>query len=190
MKKLLVIVSLVFVGMAANAQVYMGGSFNFSGNQVKDVDGNLKTTDLTISLFPEIGYYLTDKVDIGLDLGIGSTINKNHSSDVKTTTTNWLFSPYIRFSVIQAGDFEFIGKASAYVEGNKNYTSFGVQLVPIVVYNLNDHIAMHANLNFLSIGSSYSKVKDGNSTTSFNMGFNANNLATIGTLTIGFIFKF
>jgi len=190
MKKLLVIISLVFVGMAVNAQLYMGGSFDLRFSETKTDNGDKQTTSSTIGLFPEIGYYLNDRFDIGLDIGISSSVFNDHISDNKTTTTSWLFSPFVRYSVIQAGNFEVIGKGSAIVDGSKSYTSFGVQVVPVLAYNLNDHIALQANLNFLSVGTSYNKVKDGNATTRFNLGFNANNLANIGNLTVGFIYKF
>ena len=190
MKKLLVILSLVFTGIAVNAQLYMGGSFDLRFSQTKTDNGDKETTSSTIGLFPEIGYYLNDKFDVGLDIGISSSVYNNHISDNKTTTTSWLFSPFVRYSVIQAGNFELIGKGSAIVDGSKTYTSFGIQVVPILAYNLNDHIALQANLNFLSIGTSYNKVKDGDATTRLNFGFNANNLANIGNLTVGFIYKF
>ena len=190
MKKFLIVTSLVFVGMIANAQIYMGGSLNLSYSLTKADDGEKLTTNTNWGYFPEIGYYLSDKWDVGIELGGGQNVVKTHSTNNETKTSNWLFSPFTRYSVLQAGGFEIIGKGSAIVEGSKTYTSFGLQITPIVAYNLNNNFALQTNLNFMRFGASYNKIKDGNSTTNFNLGFNSNNLTTLGDLTIGFIYKF
>ena len=191
MKKLLIITGLVVAGMTINAQNYLGGSLNFSINATKADNGDKKTTTTNWGYFPEVGYYISDKWDIGIELGGGQTIEKNHAANNKTKTSNWLFSPFTRYSLIQAGGFELIGKGSLIITGSNTFTNYGLQITPVVAYNLNDKIALQANLNFASFGVSRNKIKDGgDSATNLNLGVNTNNLATIGDLTIGFIYKF
>lgn len=179
MKK--VFLAIMFAGVTAvyvQGQIYMGGSFNLSARST-DSDDKVTTN---ISLYPEIGYYLTDRWDIGLNSGIGY--------DSYASSANWLFSPYTRYSFIRSGKFELIGKASFLLEGGKNYFLLGPQVIPIVAYNLNEHIALQTNLNFISFGFSINKPKGGDATSNFNMGFNSNNVVSLGGLTIGFIYKF
>ena len=190
MRKLFVIASLLFAGMTANAQFFMGARFNFNAEQVNSDNGDKLTTEANFGVFADIGYRLTDKWDIGVEYGGALGVKENHISDTKTNTANWLFSPYVRYSVIQAGKFELLGKGSLILEGSKTYFQTGIQLTPIVAYNLNERIALQANLNFFSFGLSYNKVKDGNARTNFNLRGNSNNVATLGDITLGFIFKF
>ena len=63
-KLLLSIFMLCILSVAANAQVYMGGTFGFTYR--KDVN-DVSKRDFT--LVPEIGYQLNDKISTGLNLG-------------------------------------------------------------------------------------------------------------------------
>jgi hypothetical protein len=189
MKKLLIIVSLIFVGTAVNAQWFMGARFNINADQTRDDDGTKRKTDASIGIYADIGYELTDSWDIGVDYGGTLGFIKNHSADTKTNTANWLLSPYARYSLFQAGNFELLGKGSLILEGSKTYYQVGLQAVPVLAYHLNERIALQANLNFFSFGVSYNKIKKGDARTNFNLGGNTNNVATLGGLTIGFLIK-
>ncbi|MDR1155330.1 MAG: outer membrane beta-barrel protein [Bacteroidales bacterium] len=195
MKRLFVIAGLIFTGMAANAQVYAGGSFNMDGNSTKNNDGEKQTTTFSIGLQPEIGYYLTDRCDVGASLRLGYTGDKDHTTDTKTETTNWRLSPFIRYALFQIGKFEVIERTNVFIGGAKNGAgtktfNAGAGITPILAYNLNDRLALQTELNFVSVGLTYSKVKDGNSTVNSNIGFNADNLLNVGGITIGFRYKF
>jgi len=190
MKKLLVIASLIIAGMSVNAQLYMGARFDINAGQVKNDNGDKKTTEASFGFYDDLGYRLTDVWDIGAEFGGMVGTNKNHATDTETTSAHWLLSPYVRYTVIQAGKFDFMGKGSLILEGTKNYTLIGLQFVPMVAYNMNERIALQTNLNFLSFGISHNKEKKGDARTNFNLGGNSNNVATLGGLTIGFIYKF
>jgi len=190
MKKLLVTASLIFAGMVVNAQLYMGARFDINAGQVKSDNGDKKTSDFSFGAYDDLGYRLTDVWDIGAEFGGMVGVHTNHATDTETTSAHWLLSPYARYTVIQAGKFDFKGKGSLILEGTKTYTMIGIQLVPMVAYNMTEHIVLQTNLNFLSFGISRNKVKDGDANTNFNVGGNSNNVATLGGLTIGFIYKF
>jgi hypothetical protein len=195
MKKLFFIAGLVFAGMTANAQIYAGGSFNFRVGGTQNDNGDNLSTTVSFGLYPEVGYYISDRWDAGVNLGVRVGSDKNHVSGAKTKTNSWQFSPYARFAVIRAGDFEVLGKGSVFFNGGKNdrgikYFGSGVEITPILAYNLNEHITLQAILNFASYGSTYTKNKDGDAAYDFNVGFNTNNVAGIGDLTVGFIYKF
>ncbi len=198
MKKFLVAVSLVFVAMTANAQLYLGGSLSFDVTADKDNNGNDLNTITSFGLSPEIGYYITDRFDIGIDLNISSLSNKDHPSNTKTTTTAWGIAPYARYSFFQFGNFEVIGKGSVFVAGGKrkvgsNETklmTFGLNVTPIIAYNLTSNIALFTELDFVSFGFDRTKVKDGDAATHFGFGFDADDLTTLGGISVGFIYKF
>jgi len=190
MKKFLVILSLTITGIAVNAQLYMGFRFDISANQVNNNNGDKKTSEFSFGAYDDLGYRLTEVWDVGAEFGGMISVYTNHASDTETTSAHWLLSPYARYTVFQAGKFDFMGKGSLILEGTKNYFLVGLQVVPMVAYNLSDHIALQTNLNFLSFGLSRNKIKDGDANTNFNLGGNSNNVATLGALTIGFIYKF
>ena len=184
------VVGLIFAGMTANAQLYMGFRFDISAGQIKNDNGDKRTSEFSFGAYDDLGYRLTNAWDIGLEFGGMVGIYTNHVSDVETTTAHWLFSPYARYTVIQAGKFDIKGKGSMILEGTKDYNLAGIQLVPMVAYNINERFALQTNLNFLSFGVSHKKVKKGNASTNFNFRGNSNNVATLGDITIGFIYKF
>ena len=190
MKKLFVIVSLIFAGMAVNAQLYMGYRFDIKADQIKNDDGDKRTSSTSIGIYADLGYQLTDKFDIGAEYGGSLGVSENHISGTKDNTAQWLLSPYVRYSLLQAGKFELLGKGSMVLEGSKTEFRMALRAVPVLVYNLNDRIELLTNLNFFNFGISYTKIDKGNATTSFNLGGNSNNVATLGSLTIGFIYKF
>ncbi len=199
MKKVFIIVSLVLTGITANAQWYAGGSLNFGTATDKDNDGNKQNTVTSFGLSPEIGYYLNDRFDIGLAFGIGTASTKNHTADTKRTITTWSVAPYVRYSFIQFGKFEVIGRGSLSVEGAKakdesdneiKSTTFGINITPVLAYNLTDHLTLQTGLNFASIGFNSTNVKDGGSENGFNFGFDSTDVTTLGDITVGFIYKF
>jgi hypothetical protein len=190
MKKLFVITGLIFIGMALNAQVYMGLRFDVNVDNVSDNDGEKRTTDLKFGLYDEIGFRLTDIWDIGMEFGGMIGTYKNHYSDYESTSAHWLFSPYTRCSIVKYGNFDVKAKGSFSFEGTKDFFQGGVQMVPMLIYSLSDHIDLQTNLNFFKCGFYYTKIKDGNLTTKFGFGGNSNDLATLGSLSIGFVYKF
>ncbi|MDL2315155.1 hypothetical protein LJC16_02735, partial [Bacteroidales bacterium OttesenSCG-928-C19] len=125
---------------------------------------------------------------------------------------NWQVAPYIRYSFVEFGKFKVLGKASLYVEGSKNdllatevkTTEFGLNIVPMLTYDLSEKFALFTDLNFLGFGFAYNKVKDGNATTRFGLNIDANDVISVGgasvdmsngtfsdpLIRIGFAYKF
>ena len=192
MKKLFVIACLIFAGMAANAQWYMGSRFNINAEQIKNDNGDKERSSSSIGIYADLGYRLNESWDIGVDYGGTIGVSKYYyvNTSTKTNTANWLFSPYVRYSLTQFGDFELLGRGALILEGSKTHNQVAIRLVPVIAYNLSDRIALQTNLNFFSFGLSYYKEKHGDSNTNFNIGGNSNNVAKLGDITIGFIYKF
>ena len=214
MKKLFLIAGLMLTIWTVNAQFYLGGSFGIYENTGKNgQDKKVGFSYLNFSIAPEVGYNISDKIDMGLSLIFLNNTRKAYQfvgdeMSSKTITTGWGLSPYIRYSIYKFGNFDVLGKAALnysnntskfYDEaGNQNdkrsSTVFGLNISPILFYNLSDRIALYTQLNFLGLDLSSmtektSDVKTGSSST-FKLGANTDNLATFGELQIGFVYKF
>ncbi len=185
MKKVLLTAAIaVATVFAANAQWYVGGAIGIQSNSEKVGDPKFG-----INIAPEVGYYLSDKFDVGLDLTFGFS-----KSQADTKTTDFVFAPYARYSFLQFGKLEVIAKGQAYIDythsktgsaDGTGSTAFGLRVFPQVAYGLMDNIVLFTNLNFASF-----YVEGGDPGASFGIGVDANNLATLGDIQIGFVYKF
>jgi hypothetical protein len=196
MKKVFLFVLVAVLGVAsANAQAYIGGSLGIASGTNKP-EGGSKTTSSLFSIAPEVGYSLTEKLDLGISVYFAS----GKDGDIKTT--GFGAAPYVRYSFIELGKFSILGKASLYVEGENEkegsiktaISAFGLNVVPVLAYNLSDHFVLLANLGFLGLDLNQSTYKyDGHKTstgTNFFLGADTNTIATLGDVTIGFAYKF
>ena len=187
MKKIFVIVGLLVAGMTANAQLYLGGTVGFDFKTTTyESDAVDSRTTLSFSFYPEVGFFINDRFSVGAELGFGIQTD-SYTDDA---TVNFRFIPYARMALLEAGRFQVLGKASINTDIKSEYTYFGLHIDPILAYNVNDKIILQANLNFLSLRTFYEGNKDSNSTFGFGFGLNANNVATLGNLRFGFIYKF
>ena len=180
MKKTLFSLFVVLIAIfSANAQFYAGGSLGFNSNS----NVNPKSA---FEISPEVGYYINEKFDIGLGLGFSKQKTQNDYE-----YTSWSVAPYARYSFYQLKNFEVIGKGSVAFSGTGNSgTTIGVNISPILAYNLTEKIVLFTNLNCFSLNfTSYSPNK-GSSTSKFGIETSTNNLINTRNLPIGLIYKF
>lgn len=195
MKKILLVVSLFCATvMVANAQLYVGGALGLGFGSVKNNDGDKLYSTTTFALFPEVGYSLNEKVDLGISVGFGLASLKPEGGDA-IKATSWEVAPYLRYSVVEFGKFKLMGKASLYAMGIKDAdevetTKLGLSVIPVLGYGISDNFVLLANLNFFSFGFDNTSVKDGGSTFGFGLGVNTNNALNTGDFTIGFAYIF
>ncbi|MDR1737480.1 MAG: hypothetical protein LBR66_01485 [Candidatus Symbiothrix sp.] len=192
MKKVFFICSLALASIAANAQLYVGGSLGLTTSATKN--GSVETTTSSFTLAPEVGYSLSDKFDVGGVLSLTGSDNNGVSS-----TSAWSFAPYARYAVAELGKFKLLGKALISMGGNKvkagstlttDNTTVAVGVLPMVTYSLTDHVLLTTELSFLRLG--FSTTSNGltdATSASFNFGANSN-LFTTGNLLVGFAYIF
>jgi hypothetical protein len=187
---LVMLVSVLCTGFV-NAQVYLGGALGVNTGTTKPEVGD-KTTTTSFSFSPEVGYSFSPKFDIGIALAISNLKTKFGNNENKSNA--WGVAPYARLSVVEFGKFSVWGQGILFVgggkENNQKATSFGLTVQPVLKYNLSDHFSLLANLNFLNLGFSQTKIKDVSTTTNFGFGVDAGNVATLGAITVGFVYKF
>jgi len=75
--------------------------------------------------------------------------------------------------------------------------SFGINLVPVLSYNLSERISLEATLNFMNFGWNRTRLthidewRDEKITErGFGIGVNSGNVVDVGAISIGFIYKF
>lgn len=187
---LLFAVALVVPAVAEN--MWVGGSLGFNTTSPKKGD-----SISSFSIQPEFGYNLNEKMGLGIDLGYayqegvtnfaGNDIPAAFSPDKVTTIS---ISPFIRYEMFKIGDFAFLAKGSIYYESSKlkesdvSFTTYGIQVVPVVTYSINKTWSIDAILDFASI--SFESIKCDDSAkldmenTNFGFKGNSGNLVSIG----------
>jgi hypothetical protein len=189
MKKVILTMFVAVCGLGfANAQIYLGGSVGFSTNNSKPEKGN-KTSQSSFSFAPEVGYSLNQDVDLGLKFNLS-----NKKMVDKSKNKAWSVAPYVNYSLVSFGRFSvwehgelFFGEAE--ISKAKNM-SFGLNIQPVLKYDLSDNFLLLANLNFLNVGFSQTKYKNDKTDTNLSLGVNTNNVANTGNIAIGFLYKF
>lgn len=177
----------------------------------------------SFGIAPKIGYMLNDKMAVGAFLGFDMTTQKNPYDDYghfdaegTHKFTNFGGGVFFRYYLINADKFSFYGEAQVgiklgtendtyvYTDASKTVTvdkkgpkstTLGIGIIPGISYKLNDHFALDANFDILSLGFEHSKQtykeEDGNekyeySSINNNLGLRVNN----GGISVGFHYNF
>ena len=173
---LLVVLATLF---SANAQFYAGGSLGITSSS----NANPKSA---FEISPEVGYYINEKFDIGLGLGFSKQKTQNDYE-----YTSWSVAPYARYSFYQLKNFEVIGKGSVAFSGTGNSgTTIGVNISPILAYNLTEKIVLFTNLNCFSLNFTSFSPDSGESSSHFSFSTSTRGLLNTSNLPIGLIYKF
>ena len=161
MKKVLLMVVVLFASMAASAQVYVGGSLGFAS--VKPIGGG--DSETTYKIVPEVGYNFSDQFAIGIALGYrkGScSLGKaEYSQDV--TTEVFGINPYARYSPVEWDPVKLFFDGGIGFESLKDMGSnFAVGIRPGVAVTLSERVSFVAHLGFLGFEtfSPSGKLKD------------------------------
>jgi hypothetical protein len=231
MRKITLIVALVSFAMASQAQIFVGGSlgFNTQGGKYKPKSGSDYKFDRTTAfeIAPMVGYQLDEKLAAGLRINFASVKETEFSNG---SDKDYIYKDPV-FGAELFGQYTFYtqGKFSVYaeagigfssskpksgfegnLEGYYRYSTFGLNIKPVLAYNLNDKITLLCNLNFMGFGfnSMTRKDDDGNKQTNnaFGLNVNTNKLVKVGAdidltttpwdpiiytghISIGFIYK-
>lgn len=211
MKKLLLTLTAV-AGLTVASQAQ---EFGF-GKTDLIVEGNLgfnsnddKNTEVKVSGFkfnPKVGYFVTDKIAVGINLGVNNTINDKYAEDtqVKTKTNSFGAGVFGRYYFLEVGSrFKTYAELNAdysgakgeittkgtTVKGDKTNT-FGVNAGIGANYFLTEKIAV--NFAFANIiGYNTSKVDADGAKASNSFGLNVNEFNNFfNTAQFGLTFKF
>ena len=157
MKKIILTVAVAAAALSANAQAYIGGELGVWHDPDAD-----KTT---FSIHPEVGYDLSEKWALGIDLGynFGNTkktaeVLGHEVASVTTKTHDFTINPYARWSFVKFGpaklflDMGFgidVQKEKVGDTSSDANTAWRVGVQPGIAVNLSKHVDFVAHLGFL-----------------------------------------
>ena len=162
MKKFFVMAVMAVAALNANAQWWAGGELGFGSSHNNGAE--VSTKEFTIK--PEVGYSLTDKIDVALSVGyihlsnasLRDYVNENYGFDlgrlgVRDGSGNgFTINPYIRYKFVKAGNF------FAFVDGGIDYTTlhmngtdknanqFGVSVAPGIAYAVSPKVTLVSHI--------------------------------------------
>ncbi|GAB4126518.1 MAG: hypothetical protein OHK0045_01280 [Raineya sp.] len=216
------ILTLAFIFAAATSTfaqtsagtLFVGGGLGFSSSGSKTtttIGGTTVTSDgpkaTNLSFIPGVGYFIADKLAIGLDFSVTTGSDKETESNgdyTKTSATRIGIAPFARKYFMLSDNFGFIGAAGIGVgfgsskeeerTGNTTVTTEGpkittleIGVVPGLVFFPTSKVGLEANFGFIGFASETSKEKTPlgeTKTTTTNVGFGANTIRP--TFSLGF----
>ncbi|MCL2510493.1 MAG: porin family protein [Bacteroidales bacterium] len=156
MKKVLVVVFVLAMGsaFAQTGSWYVGTSAMtpFQGDDAVFTTGFLMenspgdVTKTTFGIAPEVGYFVTDKLSVGLGVGFNLISDKAGKDADALKTTAFGVNPYARYFLISAGNFSF------YVQGGLSYVSSTAEYIAGVDADGKAKIEKADAINTLEIG--------------------------------------
>ena len=176
MKKLILVAAMALVSVSLSAQVFIGGSLGIGTQGNTDRVANASSSQFTLTLAPNVGFKLNDDMCVGGRLRFGTTSNTN-AGVVTPGRVSFGVQPYFRYNLLYFGDFALAGEANTALifsgqttttttpgapdSVNKwNSTTFSIGVTPVLLYQLNKHITLEANLNILTLGFVSTSTKD------------------------------
>lgn len=179
MKKLFVMAVMAIAAMSASAaDWYTGGQITF-GRTTESISGT-KTTQVTI--LPELGYNINDRVAIGSSLGI------NYRKQGGEEKTVFKVNPYLRYNYFK------YQRVNLFVDGGVDVgmgkadgdfaVEYGIGLRPGVTFNINDKFSLVAHVGFLGYQSGNNAAKRNGAPENWGFDLNTNNLL------LGFYYNF
>ena len=208
--KIVLIVIFILFPFILNAQVFLGGNFglNMSGG---NNDNGIITTDkpstVSFNISPMAGKFLSEKVAVGALLNFSySQTNNNGTPEVINSSSAIGITPFLRYYAIRMDKFSIFGQGNVgfsysgsmskvngtSTDGPKT-TALSLTVMPGLAYDVSSRLSLETNINFLNFGLSYSVAKSGsdkNRTVNFGVGGGLGNIVTVGTISIGAIYKF
>ena len=202
---LLGLVASLFLGSGnASAQDYIGGSFTIFGLTGR----NTSSEGNSFSVAPDLGWYFGDNWAFGIRpvVGFRTTATTYDGNIHQARTLSWGFNPYARYLLLDYNRFGLWAEASPEIGfqhewsrdsggdwvSNDRIFRYDIRLVPVLTYQLNEHISLESRLNLFSLAftGSHSTRTDRDT---FSYGLSATTKDVTGTLediSIGFLYKF
>ncbi len=208
MKKInsFILFTFLFTGLNLNAaKLFVGGNLNLNSNSLSTTSGTTTVngdSQFKWNFAPEVGYYLSDNLAIGLSLGIESSSVTSPISDTANSVTSsitWVVSPFARYSFAKTGNFSFFGEGNLIIGGGSSQvttgstilqgpatSTFGIGVQPGIFYDLSDKVSLIATLGGLSysnagtsetIGTGTTAVTTTSASPNLNFGLGLNNLS-------------
>ncbi len=142
MKKIFLTLMVMVAAVAANAQVWVGGSLGFRTFDADEANGK----NFNFNINPEVGYDLSEDWSIAIALGFGMTTYDIDGADNDVTVS---VNPYARYNVVKAGNFKFFLDGGFKFESTDNgekVNNWNIGIKPGVAYSLNENFCIVGHL--------------------------------------------
>lgn len=209
-----IVLSVLFCSVSASAQDYLGGSLSFRSSSSRNTASNAIATTTawndgtTINVSPDLGWFVGDKWAVGIRPWVGFGNSSSHDG-TRSGSFSVGINPYARYQLLLHNRFGLWAEADPQLGFTRNRTetrdhvwisnirstTYGVELVPVLTYQLNRRIFLESRLNLfsLSMQGNHTVTSDGREQHTFNCGLTATTddiLNPLGEITIGFLYKF
>ena len=201
MKKFLLVLVFVALGLVSNAQLFVAGSISANHSSSKTVYVNYETDYDPryngFSVTPAVGYMIPGK-SYGFGLGLGYAYSSVKEGLYKDFTNTFDFGPFFRYAYARFDKITLyvdakmpisISQANTKIgdvvnEGNNTF-AIGGRLIPGLTYKFNSHVLFTTEIGLLSINYNHTKTTsaDGNVTVKaddFKLGANTRQIASFG----------
>ena len=200
MKKFLLVLVFVALGLVSNAQLFVAGSVSANHSSSKKVYVNHETDYNPryngFSIAPAVGYMIPGK-SYGFGLGLGYAYSSEKKDLSKDFTNTFDFGPFFRYAYARFDKITLYFDAKIPVSvakekektGNVTYDadksfSIGGRLIPGLTYRFSDHILFTTEIGLLSINYNHTKTTTPNGTVmksdDFKLGANTRQIASFG----------
>ena len=166
----------------AKGNTFTSGQFAFNS----ETTGDVKTSSIDFS--PTVGYFVSNNVAIGVQLGVTNSVSK-----FKSTTTSekngysagvlarYYMNPTNKFSVFGSAAVSF---GALNTKDSVNTTNFSFGFAPGISYFLSNHFAIETTIGRLGFSSIKPDVDGADATNSINFGLN------LTAATFSLVYKF
>lgn len=201
MKKFLLVLVFVALGLVSNAQLFVAGSVSANHSSSKKVYVNHETDYNPryngFSIAPAVGYMIPGK-SYGFGLGLGYAYSSEKKDLSKDFTNTFDFGPFFRYAYAKFDKITLYVDAKMPIafsqektkignvthDGDKSF-SIGGRLIPGLTYKFNNHILFTTEIGLLSINYNHTKTTSstGNvivKTDDFKLGANTRQIASFG----------
>ena len=207
--RILIIVILTLINSSLNAQYFITGNFGLNASGGNSEIGTLKAdkpSKFSFNVSPMVGKFLSQKIGVGIgfNYSFSKTKTPGNPETIEKSSSIGL-APFLRYVVINMDKFIVFGQANLGISySHPNSTTVGTtdgpktsslyfNIVPGVVYKYNERISFQTFINVMSFGYYLTTTELNNNketTSSFNMGGGLKDIVTLGSITIGAIYKF
>jgi len=194
---------------------FVGSSFGYKRNvqELRGSNWNTKETFTKTSIVPTFGYQMS-RFAVGGSIGFmyESTVREStwvggQNRRVRNTFL-WGIQPFVRYTFAEFGRFSVFAKAEIHIlsgntsvsfdrqpaENEYSLNSLGINIVPVLSYNLFRNINLEVALNFMSLGwkrtRTVSDQRPNEEIINRYFGLNSANLIDVSAISVGFIYKF
>ena len=139
MKKIFLTLMVMVAAVAANAQVWVGGSLGFqTWSEAKGLE-----TKTQFDIKPEVGYDLSE--DWSIAIGLGYTLKSPEDSDADSKST-FTVNPYARYKFLKAGNFSLFLDGGFKFETADEVNDWNISIKPGAAYAINENFSVVAHL--------------------------------------------